>query len=137
MKILLLIWGVACIVLGFWLNLSAGLSWHWSAFIAVAVCLLMLALVDWTLDSVNIFIPLRDHLVADWRHAWRWFSVQLMAAAGIIELLEIALRRAWLDLPPAILAVVPADILSTLSIGLLVLGIMGRMVKQKSAQAET
>jgi hypothetical protein len=131
MKFLLIIWGLACIAFGGWLYLEFDIFWGWAGFLAFALFTIMLMLLDWVSERVNIFMPLRDRMVDGWRQAHKWWSVRLMAAAGTVELLEYAIRKAWLDLPPAILGVVPADLLSKLSVLLLVLGIIARMVKQK------
>ena len=62
-------------------------------------------------------------LVEDARKAWRWISVQAMALAGAIQV-------AWLSIPDDMKASIPAKYVTVLTLGLLVLGIAGRLVKQ-------
>jgi len=65
-------------------------------------------------------------LVANAGSAWRWFSVQANA-------LEIAAVSAWLMVPEDLRAAVPASWLAGGAIGLSVLGIVGRLVRQPEA----
>lgn len=62
-------------------------------------------------------------LVDDIRHAWKWFSVQAMAASA-------AVQAVWVGLPPDLKNHFPATIVTALSVGLLVVGIVGRLIKQ-------
>ena len=62
-------------------------------------------------------------LVENAREAWRWFSVQAMTLAT-------ALQGAWLTLSDSQRAGLPGVILSTVTIAVLVLGFIGRLVKQ-------
>lgn len=62
-------------------------------------------------------------LVPEARKAWRWFSVQAMAWA-------LAIQGAWATVPEDMKASVPAGLVHWLTIGLLALGIAGRLVKQ-------
>lgn len=62
-------------------------------------------------------------LVDDWRKAWTWFSVQAMTVAGAIE-------AAWAAFPADLKAVLPDRWVHAVAAGLLVLGIVGRVVKQ-------
>jgi hypothetical protein len=61
------------------------------------------------------------------RSAYRWFSVQAMVAAG-------ALQAAWEVLPPDMKAGIPPKLVTWITVGLLVLGIAGRLVKQTPEQ---
>lgn len=63
-------------------------------------------------------------LVDDARRAWRWFSMQCMALA-------LALQVAWETMPPELQAGVPPRAVSVITWALLVLGIVGRLVKQE------
>lgn len=63
-------------------------------------------------------------LVPEWRSAWRWFSLQAMV-------LVAALQGAWTALPDDLKAHVPARAVTAISIALLLLGIGGRLVKQR------
>ena len=62
--------------------------------------------------------------------AWRMISVQAMVAAGAVQL-------AWESLPPSLLAAVPHDVVKHVTLGLLALGIVGRLVKQGGVSGET
>jgi len=62
-------------------------------------------------------------LVDNARDAWRWFSVQAMALA-------VAIEGAWLAVPPDLKSRIPETWVDAVTMGLLVLGIFGRVVKQ-------
>lgn len=62
-------------------------------------------------------------LIDNVNKAWRMLSVQAMVAAGAVQL-------AWESLPPSLLASVPPDVVKYVTLGLLALGIVGRLVKQ-------
>lgn len=57
------------------------------------------------------------------RRAWRWFSVQAMAGSA-------AIQGTWLALPPDLKTVVPDAWVTGAAIGLLVMGVVGRLVDQ-------
>jgi anti-sigma-K factor RskA len=63
-------------------------------------------------------------LVDEWRIAWRWFSLQAMALVAVIQ-------GAWAAMPDDLKAHFPARLVTVLSVGLLLLGIGGRLVKQR------
>jgi len=63
-------------------------------------------------------------LVANWKSAWKWFSVQFVAAAGAIQLSVLAFPetvRAWL----------PDWLTHVLAVLLLLAAALGRLVEQK------
>lgn len=62
-------------------------------------------------------------LVEDAKRAWRWFSVQAMFWAA-------AIQGAWEFCPPDLKAGMPPKLVTVVTVGLLVLGIAGRLVKQ-------
>lgn len=62
----------------------------------------------------------------DWRSAWRWFSVQAMTIAA-------AITAAWAALPAPYTAALPSWVFPVLVILVLVLGVVGRLVKQEPA----
>jgi hypothetical protein len=62
--------------------------------------------------------------VDDIKSAWRWFSVQAMVAAG-------ALQAAWEVMPADLKSGIPPKLVTWITVGLLVLGIAGRLVKQE------
>lgn len=59
------------------------------------------------------------------RHWWKMASVWAMSAAG-------ALQGAWMYVPDDLKAMIDHRIVAGVTIGLLVLGIFGRLVKQDS-----
>lgn len=63
-------------------------------------------------------------LVDDAKKAWSWFSVQAMAWA-------IAIQGAWEFVPDDMKAGIPPKLVTWITLALLVLGIAGRLVKQK------
>lgn len=60
----------------------------------------------------------------EWRQAWRWLSIHAMTLA-------LAVSAAWLAIPSDLRAMVPAWSAAGLTGSLMVLGILGRLVKQK------
>ena len=65
-------------------------------------------------------------LVSNWRKAWRWLSMQLLALAAVAQV-------AWETLPPDALAVIPPDWRGYITLGLVVAAMMGRVVDQGPA----
>jgi hypothetical protein len=63
-------------------------------------------------------------LVEEWRSAWRWFSLQAMA-------LTAAIQAAWAAMPDDIKSHFPEKLVMAVSVGLLLLGIGGRLVRQE------
>ncbi len=66
-------------------------------------------------------------LVPNASQAWKWISVQAMAAS-------VAIQAAWLNLPPDLAARVPDKLVDYGTIALLILGIVGRLVDQGAAR---
>lgn len=62
-------------------------------------------------------------LVANWKRAWRWISVQAMVLAG-------ALQGAWMFVPDDLRASIPPGVVQGFTIVLLTLGVIGRLVDQ-------
>lgn len=62
-------------------------------------------------------------LVSDWRRCWRWLSVHAMAYAIIVQ-------SAWQVLDADMRGSLPAEWVRALTVGLLALGILGRIVDQ-------
>lgn len=71
---------------------------------------------------MNIQIK-KPTLVENAGSAWRWISVQAMALAG-------AVQAAWLSVPDSLRSSIPSEWVQYLTLGLVVLGIVGRLVKQ-------
>ena len=63
-------------------------------------------------------------LIEEWRLAWRWFSMQAMVCVA-------AIQGSWAAVPDDLKRHFPARLVTVLSVGLLVLGIGGRLVKQR------
>lgn len=73
-------------------------------------------------------------LIPNWRRAWRMVSVQCMAMAGALQGLYEALHAGWLALPPEVqqtlIQSVPAKTVHYATALLMLLGIVGRLIKQ-------
>lgn len=65
-------------------------------------------------------------LVPNAAAAPRWFSMQVMAVVA-------ALQVAWEALPPDALALIPADWRGYITLGLVVLAMIGRLIDQGTA----
>ena len=63
-------------------------------------------------------------LVTQWQRAWRWFSMQAMALA-------LALQGAWMALPDEMKAQAHPRLVAVLTVLLLLLGLAGRLVRQR------
>lgn len=62
------------------------------------------------------------------KHAWRLFSMQAMGAA-------LAIQGAWEAAPDDLKASIPHQWVSYATVALLVLGMLGRLVKQTKDEA--
>ena len=62
-------------------------------------------------------------LIPEWKKAWRMLSIQAMTIAT-------ALQGAWLGVPDDMKAGISPNIVNGACMALLVLGIVGRLVKQ-------
>lgn len=65
----------------------------------------------------------KPKLVADWKRAWRWFSVQAMVVST-------AILSTWAVLPADMKAKLPDELGLYAAIATLVLGVVGRLVDQ-------
>ena len=66
-------------------------------------------------------------LVKDARKAWRWFSVQAMAALALLPII-------WMQLPPDAQAMVPDAWRPWIMVAVAIGGIAGRLIKQGDAE---
>lgn len=64
-------------------------------------------------------------LVENAKESWKWFSMQAMTLAG-------ALQGAWVTIPEDLKIQVPPNMVHYITLGLVVAGIVGRLVKQSS-----
>lgn len=62
--------------------------------------------------------------VDDARKAWRWISVQAMVLAA-------AIQGAWVFIPDDMKTSIPSKYVGAVTMALMVLGVAGRLVKQK------
>ncbi len=62
-------------------------------------------------------------LVDDYRQAWRWLSVQALAAIALLPLV-------WTDLPPDVKAMLPEGWRPWVLVALALAGILGRLKAQ-------
>lgn len=67
------------------------------------------------------------NLVPNWRKGWRMFSIQAQALA-------LATLGSWQALPEDLKAVIPADVVFWCAMGMLVAGIVGRLVDQPTTR---
>lgn len=67
-------------------------------------------------------------LIPDWKDAWRWFSVQALAAI-------VALPIVWGMLPSDVKAFLPEGWEPWVLVGLAAGGIIGRVIDQNKAAA--
>lgn len=63
-------------------------------------------------------------LIEGWKSAYRFISVQAMVLAG-------AIQGAWLFIPDDLRSTIPQSWLQGITITLMVMGVAGRLVKQK------
>ncbi len=68
-------------------------------------------------------------LVPDWRKAWRWFSMWAMTLA-------IAIQTTWELATPELKANIPSTWLPYITIGVLIAGIVGRLINQTPDKPE-
>ena len=61
--------------------------------------------------------------VENWRKSWKWFSVQAMTIAASVQ-------GTWMPLPEEMKSSIPQSWISYVTIALMVLGVIGRLVKQ-------
>lgn len=64
-------------------------------------------------------------LVENAKESWKWFSMQAMTGAG-------ALQGAWVAIPQDLRDNVPQNLVHYITLGLVILGVAGRLIKQKS-----
>lgn len=67
---------------------------------------------------------MRLPVVKDWRQGWRWFSNLALTAIIAVNTTPI---------PPEIIGALPPDTQHKATIGLAVLGLIGRFIKQGNA----
>lgn len=64
-------------------------------------------------------------LVTEWRSAWKWLSVQFVAAAGTVQLSVLAF-------PETIRQYLPDWLTHALAVALLAGAVLGRLIDQKA-----
>ena len=70
---------------------------------------------------------IEDRLVDDYKQCLRWFSTQMMVAAGGIQ-------TGWALLPPSFQQRVPGWIITAITVSILLAGIIGRVIKQEDSK---
>ena len=68
-------------------------------------------------------------IVENWRSLWRAFSVQAMGLSSSVLI-------TWGLLPDDMRAAIPADVIAIAAGGTLVLGVIGRFIKQDKVSGE-
>lgn len=66
-------------------------------------------------------------LIPNWRRSWRMFSQQSLATA-------LALQGAWLSIGDDLKASIPAEWVTYITMAILVLGFVGRLIKQPKVE---
>jgi type IV secretory pathway TrbF-like protein len=67
------------------------------------------------------------NLIEDWKSAWRFVSVNCMVGAA-------ALQGAWVYIPADMKSSLPPNVVTYVTIALLVIGVVGRLTKQKPVE---
>lgn len=67
-------------------------------------------------------------LIADWKQAWKWFSMWSMGAST-------AFLSTWALLPAKFQDSIPQNVVIGIAVGLLAIGMAGRVVQQGPADA--
>lgn len=75
-------------------------------------------------ENNNIFKGNTMKMIEDWKQAYKWASTRCMALAATVQ-------ATWISIPEDTRAQVPAYLVSGLTVGLLVMGVIGR-ITQKS-----
>ena len=70
---------------------------------------------------------MKIHMIPNWRRAWRMFSVQAQALA-------LAILGAWQVMPEDLKTAIPPGAVFWCAMGLLVAGIIGRLVDQPAVR---
>lgn len=80
-------------------------------------------------------VKLRDRLVDNWCHAWRWWSVRFnalgLAILGFVSFDPVAALGVWNMLPAEVRAHLPRNFLLILGGALFLLSMLARITKQK------
>jgi hypothetical protein len=63
-------------------------------------------------------------LIENWKESWRLFSVWCFGAAGLLQAI-------WLSLTPDERALIPESYAHWITLAVAVIGIVGRVIKQK------
>lgn len=71
----------------------------------------------------------KPELVSDWKQAWRWLSMNIMALAASLQLTYMAL-------PDEMKASIPQEVVGIITTLLLVSGMIGRVINQTPAPPE-
>jgi hypothetical protein len=69
-------------------------------------------------------------LIDDWKSAYKWLSVNCMVLAGSIQ-------GAWAAISDDMKQYIPHSLVTGLTIGLLIMGIIGRLIKQSKDDVTT
>lgn len=69
-------------------------------------------------------------LVENAKESWKWFSMQAMTLAG-------ALQGTWLSIPNDLKDNIPDSMVNWITLGLVIFGIVGRLVRQGDADEKS
>lgn len=67
-------------------------------------------------------------LIDEWKQAYKWISVRCMGLA-------ISIQGAWAAISDDMKTHIPSWLVTTLTIGILILGVGGRLIKQGKGDA--
>jgi hypothetical protein len=80
-------------------------------------------------------------LIENWRDFWRFWSVRLgivgSAVAGWLIAFPDHALQAWLLLPPDLKAVLPEEHMPLFGVGIFVLSLLARVLKQSKLEKES
>lgn len=68
---------------------------------------------------------MKFRLVEDWKRCHKWISINCMAIAA-------SFQGAWLYIPDDLRHSIPQKLITFITISLLILGIVGRLINQKT-----
>ncbi len=74
-------------------------------------------------NSPGLELMKKIKLVADWKSCYKWLSVNCMVLAA-------AFQGAWIYIPEDLRQAMPPGIVTAITVGLLFLGVVGRLINQ-------
>jgi hypothetical protein len=82
---------------------------------------------------------LKNRLIDDWCHAWRWWSMRFnaigLAIMGWVQFDPVSALGVWNMMPGPVRDVLPHNFVQLAGLALFALSMLARVVKQKPADA--